>query len=444
MFKYYLTEIIGQGVFGTVFSGYRLPCGRIVAVKRVTDEAIALKEIKILKKLRGLDPDKCNLVNFYGCFKQGSSTYIALERLNINIHNYMENVHKTYLPLDEIQAILHQTLVALNALKSIGIVHLDIKPDNIMLCYAYPLRVKLIDFGLATNVSEIEQGSFKQPTGYRAPEVTLGLPVTEAVDMWSLGCVAAFMYINSHLFPIQDSFEELSIIIQMQGQPANHVLDKGMFTEKFFWKKIHGEQHTWQLKTRDEYMSTNNTKSRKYGGISKDFHCVDDLLKIRQVTDMKWKENRAFLRLLQTMLDTDPAKRITPTDALWHQFLTMRLFPNKSPTDPSEIQDVEEPTPSTSCSFGGQNNPDSNTNNTATSVPQSVNPENNPDSNTNNTATSVPQSVNPENNPDSNTNNTATSVPQSVKPENNPDSNTNNTATSVPQSVKPEDTAGEV
>jgi len=62
-----------------------------------------------------------------------------------------------------------QLLAALDALKGLGIVHADIKPDNVMLVDAQDqsLRVKLIDFGRAVPVSSIQPGLSLQPVGYR-------------------------------------------------------------------------------------------------------------------------------------------------------------------------------------------------------------------------------------------------------------------------------------
>ena len=62
-----------------------------------------------------------------------------------------------------------QLLEALDALKCLGVLHTDIKPDNIMLVNMkdQPLRVKLIDFGCAMMTSEIEQGMEIQPWGYQ-------------------------------------------------------------------------------------------------------------------------------------------------------------------------------------------------------------------------------------------------------------------------------------
>ena len=62
-----------------------------------------------------------------------------------------------------------QLAIALQALKGIGVIHTDIKLDNIMLVnqLEQPLKVKLIDFGLAIHVSETKQRRIKPPLWYR-------------------------------------------------------------------------------------------------------------------------------------------------------------------------------------------------------------------------------------------------------------------------------------
>lgn len=62
-----------------------------------------------------------------------------------------------------------QVATALDALKSIGVTHSDLKLDNIMLVdhLRQPLRVKLIDFGLAMRTSKMKRGWRFQPVEYR-------------------------------------------------------------------------------------------------------------------------------------------------------------------------------------------------------------------------------------------------------------------------------------
>ena len=59
--------------------------------------------------------------------------------------------------------------MALDALKGLGVLHTDIKPDNVMFVNMkdQPLRVKLIDFGCAMMASQVELGMEIQPWGYQ-------------------------------------------------------------------------------------------------------------------------------------------------------------------------------------------------------------------------------------------------------------------------------------
>ncbi|KAK1900875.1 Homeodomain-interacting protein kinase 1 [Dissostichus eleginoides] len=98
--------------------------------------------------------------------------------------------------VNEIRSVTCQLLIALEALKDIGILHADLKPNNVMLVdhKEQPLRIKLIDSGLALSVCKVEEGMLMQALPYRAPEVTLGLP------LGGLGCIMAYMYFAINLF----------------------------------------------------------------------------------------------------------------------------------------------------------------------------------------------------------------------------------------------------
>uniref|UniRef100_A0A8D0A1Z8 Protein kinase domain-containing protein n=1 Tax=Sander lucioperca TaxID=283035 RepID=A0A8D0A1Z8_SANLU len=176
----YLVEtFLGEGRFGKV--------ARCLKLK--TNEKMALKIVRT-----DLDEDKNNLVRMTEYFRHKGHYCLVFEMLDTSLHDLMKERNSKPLCLSGIRVISQQMLVALNALKSIGLLHTDIKPDNVMLVNhkLQPFRVKLIDFGLAATVSTMFLGTI-QALGYRAPEVILGLPLDEAVDMWSLGCVLAFL-----------------------------------------------------------------------------------------------------------------------------------------------------------------------------------------------------------------------------------------------------------
>lgn len=53
----------------------------------------------------------------------------------------------------------------------------------------------------------------KKKTPFRSPEVLLGLPVTEAIDMWSLGCVVGKLYLGDRLFNGKNEYDMESILL---------------------------------------------------------------------------------------------------------------------------------------------------------------------------------------------------------------------------------------
>lgn len=297
----YLTEkFLGQGTFGKVAQCMRLDTKERMAVKIVRKDVAwaGETEVAMLKKLRELDQDKNNLVRFSEHLKHRGFVCLAFEMLDISIYHFMKERSIKPLDLSEIGVITQQMLVALNALKGIGLAHADIKPDNIMLVnrQLQPFKLKLIDFGLAVPVSKMCLGIQIQALGYRAPEVILGLPLNEAVDMWYLGCVLAFMYLGRHLYPTECEYEVMRVIVQLQGQPEDHLLNSGIYTKEFCRKDQDSPSPSWRLNTAVEYFLATCSFPRPYRGIFDMFTSLDDIVKTRP--DVKrtteYEDNVAF------------------------------------------------------------------------------------------------------------------------------------------------------
>lgn len=106
-------------------------------------------------------------------------------------------------------------------LQQLGLIHADLKPENIMLVdpARQPYRVKVIDFGSASHVSKAVCNTYLQSRYYRAPEIILGLPFSEAIDMWSLGCVIAELFLGWPLYPGSSEYDQVryfaSLLVSM-------------------------------------------------------------------------------------------------------------------------------------------------------------------------------------------------------------------------------------
>uniref|UniRef100_A0A3P8NMC1 Protein kinase domain-containing protein n=1 Tax=Astatotilapia calliptera TaxID=8154 RepID=A0A3P8NMC1_ASTCA len=187
---------LGEGGFGLVTRCRDTKNNKTVAIKvNKSDPEILLQaklEIFILEQLRRLDPDRCNIVEWNDYFLDGQRICLNFELLDQSLWDYIGDRNNRGLPMRELRPILHQLANALFHLGSVGIVHADLKPGNIMVLNRSesPVKVKLIDFGLACPASAVIPGDRVGTIGYCAPEVMLGIPYHEAIDMWSLGLVA--------------------------------------------------------------------------------------------------------------------------------------------------------------------------------------------------------------------------------------------------------------
>uniref|UniRef100_A0A3Q4C0B0 Protein kinase domain-containing protein n=1 Tax=Mola mola TaxID=94237 RepID=A0A3Q4C0B0_MOLML len=231
-----LVDNLGEGGFGFVTRCFNIEKCKMEAVKILKSNPDLLcqarNELTILKQLRCLNPDTCNVVKLNDVFCHKDYICLALELLDQDLLDYVGE-RQGGLPMSEIRPIIHQLATALYHLSSIGIVHADIKPENVMLVdrSRQPLKVKLIDFGLAYPVHG-KPCAVVQTVGYRAPEVMLDIPFDEAIDMWSLGVTAAELAAGFHPYAGNKDYDVLSLIIKYQGQPRDGLLDCGKKTDQ--------------------------------------------------------------------------------------------------------------------------------------------------------------------------------------------------------------------
>ncbi|KAL7871084.1 hypothetical protein SRHO_G00085810 [Serrasalmus rhombeus] len=178
----------------------------------------------------------------------------------------------------------------------------------------------------------------KRPSSRRAPEIILGLPFCEAIDMWSLGCVIAELFLGWPLYPGASEYDQIRYISQTQGLPAEYLLSAGTKTTRFFNRDPDSTYPLWRLKTPEDHEGETGIKSkeaRKYI-----FNCLDDMAQVNVTTDLEGSDmlaekadRREFIDLLTKMLTIDADKRITPIETLNHPFVTMAHlldFPHSS------------------------------------------------------------------------------------------------------------------
>uniref|UniRef100_A0A7N4PTX5 non-specific serine/threonine protein kinase n=1 Tax=Sarcophilus harrisii TaxID=9305 RepID=A0A7N4PTX5_SARHA len=331
---YEVLEFLGRGTFGQVVKCWKRGTNEIVAIKILKNHPSYARqgqiEVSILARLSTESADDYNFVRAYECFQHKNHTCLVFEMLEQNLYDFLKQNKFSPLPLKYIRPVLQQVATALMKLKSLGLIHADLKPENIMLVdpSRQPYRVKVIDFGSASHVSKAVCSTYLQSRYYRAPEIILGLPFCEAIDMWSLGCVIAELFLGWPLYPGASEYDQIRYISQTQGLPAEYLLSAGTKTTRFFNRDTDSPYPLWRLKTPDDHEAETGIKSkeaRKYI-----FNCLDDMAQVNMTTDLEGSDmlvekadRREFIDLLKKMLTIDADKRVTPIETLNHPFVTM-------------------------------------------------------------------------------------------------------------------------
>ncbi|XP_039519197.1 homeodomain-interacting protein kinase 1 isoform X5 [Pimephales promelas] len=342
--SYEVLEFLGRGTFGQVAKCWKRGTNEIMAIKILKNHPSYARqgqiEVSILNRLSAENADEFNFVRSYECFQHKGHTCLVFEMLEQNLYDFLKHSKFSPLPLRHIRPILQQVATALMKLKSLGLIHADLKPENIMLVdpIRQPYRVKVIDFGSASHVSKAVCSTYLQSRYYRAPEIILGLPFCEAIDMWSLGCVIAELFLGWPLYPGASEYDQIRYISQTQGLPPEYLLSAGTKTSRFFNRGPDSSYPLWRLKTPSEHESEMGIKSkeaRKYI-----FNCLDDMMQVNLPTHLEGTDllaekadRRELIDLLKRMLRLDADKRITPTKTLAHPFVSMShllSFPHSS------------------------------------------------------------------------------------------------------------------
>jgi serine/threonine-protein kinase len=195
--RYVLGEELGRGGVGVVYVGYDLEARRSVAIKVLRpehtddDEALARfeQEARIARQI-----SHENVARVYDFGRDGDSRYLVLELLGPTLKDLLKE--RKRIPAGSAARIMSQVLAGLGAAHRAGIVHRDVKPQNVLFAVdsGQPavLQVKVVDFGIARIIggrSHTAAGRFFGTAYYVSPEQASGQQVGPASDLYSAGVV---------------------------------------------------------------------------------------------------------------------------------------------------------------------------------------------------------------------------------------------------------------
>ncbi|XP_076878123.1 dual specificity tyrosine-phosphorylation-regulated kinase 4 isoform X2 [Brachyhypopomus gauderio] len=325
-YRYEVLEVIGKGSFGQVLKCLDHKTNETVAIKVIRNKKRfhqqALVELKILDAVRRRDRDNChNVIHMKEYFTFRGHLCISFELLGANLYELIKKNNFQGFSVALIRRFAHSLLKCLQMLHREKIIHCDLKPENILLCQRGQGNIKVVDFG-SSCYEQQRVYTYIQSRFYRSPEVILGHPYSMAIDMWSLGCILAELYTGYPLFPGESEVEQIACIMEVLGLPPNDFVLTASRRRLFFDSKGNPRNIT-------------NSKGKKRRPDSKDLGSV-------------LKTNDAmFLDFIQRCLVWDPTKRMTPDEAIQHEWIhegrLNKLRPKTRPIRrPGEIENNYE------------------------------------------------------------------------------------------------------
>lgn len=217
-------ELLGEGAFGSVYAARDRRTGAPFALKVMdkhrTAAAAFRKEVAMLRAVARLGAHP-HVVGVAGVWEDPRRYYLLMELVSGGELFEHLIAHGAYSEADAAR-LLRGVASALAFLHSAGIVHLDVKPENLMLSDAGPApAVKLIDFGSASR-----PGRWSDPdVGTRAywpPETQTKARVehTAAIDLWGLGVVMYILLVGAHPFDLQGQLTDEEVGARIMCNPA--------------------------------------------------------------------------------------------------------------------------------------------------------------------------------------------------------------------------------
>lgn len=237
--KYIVIELLGTGTFGQVFRCFN-NFGDEVAIKVMKSInkyfQYEMNEVRILKRIKEKNLTDY-FVELYDAFIYKQHLCIVIELLGKNMYDILRIIRFKGFGFSFIKPILKQILEALHELQNQGIVHCDLKPENIVLQDYFNPKMKIIDFG-SSSTKTMSNVFYIQSRFYRAPEVILAIPYSSSIDIWSFGCIAYEFLMGVPLFPGSSNSDQILKINKFfnNGLPL-FMLEHGEHTNQYFEKE---------------------------------------------------------------------------------------------------------------------------------------------------------------------------------------------------------------
>lgn len=212
---YQLVRKLGRGKYSEVFEAINITTTEkcVVKILKPVKKKKIKREIKILENLRG----GTNIITLLAVVKDPVSRTPALIFEHVNNTDFKQ-LYQTLTDY-EIRYYLFELLKALDYCHSMGIMHRDVKPHNVMIDHENR-KLRLIDWGLAEFYHPGQEYNVRVASRYfKGPELLVDYQMYDySLDMWSLGCMLASMIFRKEpFFHGHDNYDQLVRIAKVLG-----------------------------------------------------------------------------------------------------------------------------------------------------------------------------------------------------------------------------------
>lgn len=226
--EYRILRVLGRGGMGVVYKAWHKPTGRLVALKKILPEAsmnkkliqLFQREISVMSSLKHQ-----NIVRFFDSGTIGKDYYFTTEFLTGgDAEKLLTDTYKGPVPVNVACDIVCQALSGLEYAHSLGYIHRDIKPQNILLSTGgTAIAAKISDFGLSklregAGMSSITMlGEFNGTPFFMAPEqLTDYKNVKPSADVYSMGVTLYFLLTANYQYHFPSPMELLRGMLRGQ------------------------------------------------------------------------------------------------------------------------------------------------------------------------------------------------------------------------------------
>lgn len=200
--NYQLERLLGEGSMGKVFQARHARLGRQVALKvlkaeHARDSGFVQRFFQEARTVNQINHE--HIVEIFDFVDEGEGGHVYCVMELLRGQSLTSLLQEEKLTLARIQRIVVQVCAALGAAHQVGVVHRDIKPDNLFIIHraGQPDFVKVLDFGVAkllstdgnpvVNTTGTMDGTIVGTPAYMAPEQAAGLQVDPRADVYAVG-----------------------------------------------------------------------------------------------------------------------------------------------------------------------------------------------------------------------------------------------------------------